>query len=102
MCIRDSSQFVALGLMYFAQGLPSGLAFNALGVLIRDAGHSVSEVGLTGLAFLPWALKFLWAGPIENWCARRSHAYVIGATQWLAIVLCRLLSYAAPSTGVCL
>ena len=94
------SQFVALGLMYFAQGLPSGLAFNALGVLIRDAGHSVSEVGLTGLAFLPWALKFLWAGPIENWCARRSHAYVIGATQWLAIVLCLLLSYAAPATGL--
>mgnify|MGYP002040575173 CR=1 FL=1 len=92
------SQFIALGLMYFAQGLPGGLAFNALGVLIRDGGHSVSDVGLTGLAFLPWALKFLWAGPIENWCARRSYAYVIGATQWLAIVLCLLLSYFPPST----
>lgn len=97
--VRDRrSQFVALGLMYFAQGLPGGLAFNALGVLIRDGGHSVSEVGLTGLAFLPWALKFLWAGPIENWCTRRSYAYVIGATQWLAIVLCLLLSYFPPST----
>ncbi|WP_241133883.1 MFS transporter [Achromobacter insuavis] len=92
------SQFVALGLMYFAQGLPSGLAFNALGVLIRDGGHSVSDVSLTGLAFLPWALKFLWAGPIENWCARRSHAYVVGATQWLAIVLCLLLANFPPST----
>lgn len=92
------SQYVALGLMYFAQGLPGGLAFNALGVLIRDGGHSVSEVGLTGLAFLPWALKFLWAGPIENWCARRSYAYVIGATQWLAIALCIVLSYFPPST----
>lgn len=36
------AEYLALALMYLAQGLPAGLAFNALGVLTRQGGHSVS------------------------------------------------------------
>ncbi|HYM86113.1 MAG TPA: hypothetical protein VET30_05195, partial [Pseudoxanthomonas sp.] len=72
--------YLALVLMYLSQGLPSGLAFSALGSLIRQDGHNVADVGLVGLAFLPWALKFLWAGPLENLCAPWSLGVVIAAT----------------------
>ncbi|MGE8655516.1 MAG: MFS transporter [Achromobacter sp.] len=93
-----ASEYLALALMYFAQGLPSGLAFNALGALIRQGGHPVAEVGLTGLAFLPWALKFLWAGPIDNACARWGHARLIGVTQTLAVLLYLGLAPFPPGT----
>ncbi|MCW5260609.1 permease [Verminephrobacter eiseniae] len=90
------SEYLALALMYFAQGLPAGLAFNALGVLIRQGGHTVTDVGLTGFAFLPWALKFLWAGPIDNACVRWGHARVVGVTQLLAVALCLGLTAFSP------
>lgn len=35
------AEYLALALMYLAQGLPAGLAFNALDVLIRQGGRSV-------------------------------------------------------------
>lgn len=84
--------YVAIALTYIAQGLPIGLAFNALGVLIRGNGHSTADVGLTGLAFLPWGLKILWAGPIDNLCARFGHGRVVAVTQALAIAICLALA----------
>lgn len=91
------AEYLALALMYMAQGLPAGLAFNALGVLIRQGGHSVGDVGLSGLAFLPWALKFLWAGPIDNACARWGYARVVGVTQGLAVAACLTLTPFSPA-----
>lgn len=81
-----ASEYRALALMYAAQGLPSGLAFYALGALIRQGGHGVEDVGLIGLAFLPWALKFLWAAPIDNACTRWGHGRVVGVTQALIVL----------------
>jgi MFS family permease len=81
-----TAEYRALALMYAAQGLPSGLAFYALGALIRQGGHGVEDVGLIGLAFLPWALKFLWAAPIDNACARWGHGRVVGVTQALIVL----------------
>lgn len=79
-------EYRALALMYAAQGLPAGLAFMALGPLIRQGGHGVAQVGLVGLAFLPWALKFLWAAPMDNACARWGYGRVVAVTQALIIV----------------
>lgn len=92
------AEYTALALMYLAQGVPAGLAFNALGVLIRQGGHGVGDVGLAGLAFLPWAIKFLWAGPVDNACARWGHARVVGVTQVLAVLACLALVPFPPSS----
>lgn len=81
-----AAEYRALALMYAAQGLPSGLAFYALGALIRQSGHGVEDVGLVGLAFLPWALKFLWAAPIDNACTRWGHGRVVAVTQALIVL----------------
>ena len=54
MCIRDRS-------------LVSGIAFQGVPALLRDSGAPLDQVGLAYLAFLPWALKFLWAPWIERY-----------------------------------
>lgn len=95
-----ATEYRALALMYTAQGLPTGLAFHALGTLMRQGGHGVADVGLVGLAFLPWALKFLWAAPVDNACARWGHARVVGVTQSLAVLACLALIALPPSRGL--
>lgn len=92
-----ASQYRALALMYVSQSLPTGLAFAALGALIRDAGHGVAAIGWTGLAFIPWALRFLWASAADNACARWGHGGVALALQALMAALCLLLAGAAPA-----
>lgn len=91
-------EYIALALMYFAQGLPMGLAYDALGTLIRYGGHSVAAVGLTGLAFIPWALKFLWAGAIDNACSRWGLARIVFVTQGLIVLACLAMVPFSPST----
>ena len=63
-----------LALLYFAQGLPSGLIAKALPALLRDQGVSLSLIGFTSALALPWALKFLWAPLIDRFGTRK---------QWL-------------------
>lgn len=60
-----------LVLLYFAQGLPSGLLAKALPSLLREQGVSLSAIGFTGLLAAPWALKFLWAPFVDRWGTRR-------------------------------
>jgi MFS family permease len=70
-----SSRLLALlALLYFAQGLPSGLIAKALPALLRDQGVSLSLIGFTSALALPWALKFLWAPVIDRFGTRK---------QWL-------------------
>ena len=60
-----------LSLLYFAQGLPSGLLGKALPPLLRDQGVSLSAIGFTALLALPWTLKFLWAPFLDRFWTRR-------------------------------
>ncbi len=95
-----SGEYLAIAMMYFAQGVPIGLAFNALGAMIRHGGHSVAAVGLTGLAFLPWALKFLWAGPVENACSRWGLTRFLWMTQAMIVLTCLVMIPFPPSTSL--
>jgi MFS family permease len=60
--------------LYVAQGLPYGFFTQALPVLLRDAGLSLTAISATSLLFLPWALKFLWAPFVDHYGTRK---------QWL-------------------
>ncbi|MBN1473514.1 MAG: MFS transporter, partial [Syntrophaceae bacterium] len=60
-----------LAMLYFAQGLPSGLLGKALPPLLREYGVSLSAIGFTALLALPWTLKFLWAPFIDRFWTRR-------------------------------
>ncbi|QRY84303.1 MFS transporter [Tsukamurella tyrosinosolvens] len=60
--------------LYFAQGLPFGFFTQAIPVLLRDAGLSLTAISLTSFLYLPWGLKFLWAPAVDRMGTRR---------QWL-------------------
>lgn len=60
-----------LASLYLAQGLPFGFFTQALPVLLRERGLSLAAIGATGLLFLPWALKFLWAPLVDHTGTRK-------------------------------
>ncbi|MET9326493.1 MFS transporter [Tsukamurella sp. NPDC003166] len=60
--------------LYFAQGLPFGFFTQAIPVLLRDAGLSLTAISLTSFLYLPWGIKFLWAPAVDRIGTRR---------QWL-------------------
>lgn len=49
------------------QSIISGLTFIALPSVLRDRGLPLDRIGLTYLAVVPWALKFLWAPAVERY-----------------------------------
>ncbi|WP_201864871.1 MFS transporter [Microvirga soli] len=57
---------LAVGGLYVGQSIISGVTFTALPSVLRDHGVSLDYIGLTYLAVLPWALKFLWAPALER------------------------------------
>lgn len=65
---------VLLSTLYFAQGLPYGFFTQALPVVLRESGFTLTEISLTGVLFAPWGLKFLWAPYVDHYGTRR---------QWL-------------------
>lgn len=60
-----------LAVLYFAQGLPSGLLGKALPALLREENVSLPAIGFTALLALPWTLKFLWAPFLDRFWTRR-------------------------------
>ena len=88
--------FGLLALLYFAQGLPSGLIAKALPALLRDQGVSLSLIGFTSALALPWALKFLWAPLIDRQGTRKQWLLALnGLSMALMLVCCR--SSAVPN-----
>ncbi len=83
-------KYALLSALYFAQGLPFGFFVQALPVLLREQGLSLSAIGGTYFLALPWALKFLWAPFVDahHVPGGRGHRY----RGWiLAMQLCAAL-----------
>ncbi len=92
-------RFTLLGALYFAQGLPFGFFVQALPVLMRQQGVSLSKIGFTSLLTLPWALKFLWAPVVDTrWWPRvgRRRTWIL-AMQVSAVLVLTAIA-AAPGS----
>ncbi|MGE0713424.1 MAG: MFS transporter [Planctomycetota bacterium] len=74
--------------LYFAQGLPFGFFTQALPVLLREQGVSLTKIGLSSLLALPWALKFLWAPLVDRHGDRRR--WILGLNALGVALLCAL------------
>lgn len=57
---------LAAGGIYTAQSLVGGLTFLGVPAVLRAENVALDRIGLVSLAMLIWALKFLWAGPVER------------------------------------
>lgn len=92
--------FLLIGALYFTQGLPMGLAMEAVPVLMRQSGVSMDVIALVPLAGLPWIVKFLWAPTVDNrWRAGlgRRKSWIVPMQAILAT--CLLLLAVLPLDG---
>lgn len=62
-----AQQLVLLGSLYLSQGLPFGFLTQAVPVLLRQEGASLTTIGDTSLLLMPWLLKVLWAPWVDRW-----------------------------------
>lgn len=91
-------RWLLVAALYFAQGIPLGLAMEALPALLRRQGAPLPSLAFLPLVGLPWVLKFLWAAPVDNhwWPALGRRRSWILPMQAL-VLLCLL---AAAGIGV--
>ncbi len=69
--LNRREKYGLLTTLYFSQGLPFGFFAQALPVILRDEGVSLSKIGLSSMLALPWALKFLWAPWVDSTFSKR-------------------------------
>ena len=78
-----------IAILYFAEGLPFGIAYDVWPVFFRVHGVSLAEIGLMSLLSLPWTWKMLWAPHVDRYGNRQqwitAALFVLGATT-IAIV----------------
>lgn len=91
-----------LSSLYAAQGLPFGFFTLALPVLMREAGWSLTAIGLLQLLALPWLLKFLWAPWVDHHGARRTWLLGLQGCSVAAALTLALLDLGSESRGLLL
>ena len=96
--LSTRTKLLWVAILYFAEGLPFGLLFEAFSVFFRTHGVSLTEIGLISLAGLPWTFKFLWAPAVDLWGKRRTWIVVCQAVLALDISLLLLTDPAQIST----
>jgi PAT family beta-lactamase induction signal transducer AmpG len=60
-----------IAVLYFAEGLPFGIAYDVWPVFFRVHGVSLREIGLMSLLSLPWTWKLLWAPLVDRYGSRQ-------------------------------
>lgn len=63
--MKTRDKLLLLGSLYLSQGLPYGFLTQAVPVLLRQEGASLTTIGDTSILMLPWLLKFLWAPLVD-------------------------------------
>ena len=87
-----------LGALYAAQGLPYSFFSLALPVLLREAGWSLTSIGLLHLLALPWALKFLWAPWVDHHFSRKAWLLGLQGAALVAALAMSMMKVEAGST----
>lgn len=70
-----------VGILYATQFIPAIFIFMSLPIIMREAGHSATAIGLVQLVGLPYILKFLWAPLIDRFKLGR-HRY----KSWIVVL----------------
>ncbi|WP_428261251.1 MFS transporter [Haliangium sp.] len=90
--------------LYLVQGLPFGFQVGALPVFLREAGVSLTTIGLAGALSLPWTFKILWAPLVDRGGGRHAHrwgrrrAWILPLQLALAIT-CAAAAFFEPAPG---
>jgi predicted MFS family arabinose efflux permease len=94
---RAGVQRINLGMAAFsaATSIPISFFFYVLPAVLRQAGHSAEVIGLVALVYLPYALRVLWAPPVDHIAAGRAARYRALAFATLAAAILGIVSFAA-------
>lgn len=103
--MRSVARIAWLASLYLVQGLPFGFQANALAVLLRQQGISLTHIALTSALALPWSFKALWAPFVDkHWNAsigkRRSWILPMQALLILAMVISAFLPLSEGVTPI--
>lgn len=90
-----------IGGIYVTQSTVGALTFQGMPAVLRAAGAGLDAIGLIWLLMLPWALKVLWAAPVERWRlpgtgGRRSRLLILGG-QILILAVLGLVALITPA-----
>lgn len=88
--------------LYFCQGLPGGFLSDALPVILRKQGLSLTMIGFTAFLSLPWILKIFWAPLVDKFhlpAFGKRKSWIIPAHIGI-ITICILLSTLSPQTDL--
>ncbi|RQR50857.1 RhtX/FptX family siderophore transporter [Burkholderia sp. Bp9126] len=80
---------VTITLLYLSQGIPFGIAMDAMPTLLRHDGAPLHALAFLPVVGLPWVVKFLWAPLVDNrWSARigRRRSWIL--PMQCIVVLC--------------
>ncbi|MGU1096021.1 RhtX/FptX family siderophore transporter [Pseudomonas aeruginosa] len=80
-------------------GIPIGLAMDALPTLLRQDGAPLQALAFLPLVGLPWVVKFLWAPWVDNHWSRRLGRRRSWILPMQCIVLACLLGLGVASAG---
>lgn len=99
---RSAHRWLLIAGLYFTQGIPLGLAMEALPTLLRRQGAPLDSLAFLPLVGLPWVLKFLWASQVDNhWSAsfgrRRSWILPMQSLVLLCLVGAAMLGVSSES-----
>jgi len=84
----SAPKLAGLFALYFAQGIPLGIAAEYLPVTLRQAGASFTLVAAVSWLQLPWSLKILWARAGDVPALRdRARGIVLGLQLGLAATI---------------
>ncbi|MBF3131559.1 MFS transporter, partial [Pseudomonas aeruginosa] len=97
---RHRRLVITLALLYLSQGIPIGLAMDALPTLLRQDGAPLQALAFLPLVGLPWVVKFLWAPWVDNHWSRRLGRRRSWILPMQCMVLACLLGLATLGLGV--
>ncbi len=88
--------------LYFVQGLPFGFQATALPVYLRDAGVSLTAIGLATALSVPWMLKVFWAPLVDRYSSERlgrRRSWILPMQLGLAAA-CAIAALVPPTRGL--
>ena len=85
--LQNKQLVLTLGLLYLAQGIPMGIAMDALPTFLRHDGGELKVLAFLPLVGLPWVVKFLWASFVDNHWGKSLVAEKAGSFQCKLLLL---------------
>lgn len=86
---KDRFNFYFLTLLYFAQGIPVGLAMGSIPFLLKER-LSYGQIGMFSLASYPYSLKLLWSPIVDGVFSKkfgRRKSWIVPIQLFSALVL---------------